>query len=658
MDSSDHVHDHDVFYNGGQSDIETNDSEGEHTSTEPTSHRGHPSNMSRTHSQDRGDDTKMNVQSPPAPTTAIERVADRAISIQSTNTNSFKTILDSAIKESNTITTTYLVDPDVLLPQMKKLYTGGQDRIEIFLKFMADEVEVCPHDNHKRLMEWGSPSNLEFCTQLESYARRIGSTSILKIKSWTKTTRTLFTAFAKIIWPHKSSSVKIKRRCLYGIRLKQDFGDRPSNTPQTPRHTPVHHQRRMSLDSLSSQSTGRSITPRPSGMTNSRRRDQFTPYYDILENNHCYVIRLVLPLMDPRDAKSITFNCNLAKKRLDVSGSYIPGCHIGEEAHTQFRIQTPLLSVIHSPTHTTGWFDLHIPLPTDVKDDETELNITHVSWGIAVYLPRRKTINTVHINFASCFGSVNVAKESPRSSSSTNKTTSSTKSLNHNVSSSTSDNESINENDGIPTRNRSDRKKSSDTPIKTSRRKRNSESINEDGVTPTRNRSGRKKSSDTPIKTSRQKLNTDSTNEDGVTLTRNRSSRRKIDVRSSEGSTTKRKRVHNSSPTKETTDSSTRNVKRSRRLTTNTNTLKDNLIGRTSCIPGQVFGKRYSHRSYEGTIASYDRRRYKEDNKDYDYYQVSIPEDTTVHQFFLSDLLQFGFITEEEFHNIKDEYQC
>ena len=108
MDSSDHVHDPDLSYNEGQSDIATNDSGGEHTSIEPTSHRGHPSNISRTYSQDTGDDTKMNVQLPPAPTTAIERVADRATSIRSTNTNSLKTILGSAIKESNTITSTYL----------------------------------------------------------------------------------------------------------------------------------------------------------------------------------------------------------------------------------------------------------------------------------------------------------------------------------------------------------------------------------------------------------------------------------------------------------------------------------------------------------------------------------------------------------------------
>ena len=165
------------------------------------------------------------------------------------------------------------------------------------------------------------------------------------------------------MWPSKSKYVKTKRRCLFGIRLKQDLGYSPSNTRQASTAFP----RRVSLDSLSSQSTSKSKTPLPPGIKNNRRRDKFTPYYDILENNHCYVIRVVLPLMDEGDAKGITFDCNMAKKSLNVSGSYIPGCHIGHQVIQQFGIQSPLLSVIHSPTHTTGWFDIHIPLPTDVR---------------------------------------------------------------------------------------------------------------------------------------------------------------------------------------------------------------------------------------------------------------------------------------------------
>ena len=298
-----------------------------------------------------GEVTNMIAQPTPLPTTAIERVADRAASVKSTNPNRLRTIIRSAIHDNNTTTTpAYVVDRDVLQPSMKKLYTGGQDRIDIFLRFMTDQVEVCPHDNIKCLTDWGTPTNAEFSKQLN--AQSFGQASVKKCKSWTKTSRILFTAFAQIVWPKKWKLVKTKRRCLFGIRFKEDFGGSPSNTVQTSCPTAVR-PRRISLDSLSSQSTSNTNTPlpRPPGSTNSRRRDKFTPYYDILENNHCYVIRVVLPLMDEKDAKGITFNCNLAKKSLHISGSYIPGCNIGDEAHKQFRIQTPLLSTFHFPIH-------------------------------------------------------------------------------------------------------------------------------------------------------------------------------------------------------------------------------------------------------------------------------------------------------------------
>lgn len=259
--------------------------------------------------------TNMFVQPTPLPTTAIERVADRAASVKSTNPNRLRTIIHSAIHDNNTTTTpAYVVDRDVLQPLMKKLYTGDQDRIDIFLRFMTDQVEVCPHDNIKCLTDWGTPTNAEFSKQLNVYAQSFVQASEKKSKSWTKTSRILFTAFAQIIWPKKWKLVKTKRRCLFGIRLKEDVGGSPSNTAQTSCPTAVR-PRRISLDSLSSQSTSNTNTPLPRtpGSTNSRRRDKFTPYYDILENNHCYVIRVVLPLMDEKDAKGITFNCNLAK---------------------------------------------------------------------------------------------------------------------------------------------------------------------------------------------------------------------------------------------------------------------------------------------------------------------------------------------------------
>ena len=584
--------------------------------------------------------TKTVVQSKSPPSEATERAA----SVRSTSSTKLKQIVGSAVKETNTTTTSkYLVDPVVLLPQLKQVYTGHQDRIDVFLSFMSDEVEVCPHDNVKRLTNWGTPTNAEISTQLCVYAQKYGKASISRVKSWGKTTGSLFEAFASIVWPNRSKFVKTKRRCLYGIRLKQqDLGGSPSNTLQTSSHTPTF-PRRVSLGSVSSQSSSEPKTL-PPGIKNNRRRDKFTPYYDILENNQCYVIRVVLPLLDEADAQGITFDCNFAQKRLNISGSYIPGCHIGDQVRQRFGIHSPLLSVIHSPMHTTGWFDISIPLPTDVKDDEDALNIAHILWGMAIYLPRRKTTGTVAINFSSCFGSVNLTRESTAmtqpldlqsdlmqgvtsltSAQRTSKTTTRGKQSRRSGHNESEDESSTNDLlQGVTSLSSAQRTHKTTTGKEKKRQK---------PVQPRTNKHSAKKRkgiSRVPSKTNDQ----ETSNPDAPAHKRTKHRERESKVISQK-------------PTK---------PRRLRHTTVTTTFTKDDLIGRQCTIAGVHFGKRYSHKRYKGRVVSCERRSDK-DRKEYDYYKVGIEGDTNDHEMSLSDLMKFSIITETEYDDLDDEYQ-
>ena len=634
--------------------------------------------MEHTHEEDTRegilDEGTKNVQPTPPQTTAIERVAERAASVKSTNAQKLRQLIGTAVKETNaTATSKYVVDPVVLLPKLKQLYTGDDDRVDVFISFMSDEVEVCPYDNCKRLVDWGTPTNSAVSQQLRVYAQKYGKASLSLVKAWGKTCRTLFEAFAQIVWPSKSKYVKTKRRCLFGIRLKQDLGHSPSNTRQASTAFP----RRVSLDSLSSQSTSKSKTPLPPGIKNNRRRDKFTPYYDILENNHCYVIRVVLPLMDEGDAKGITFDCNMAKKSLNVSGSYIPGCHIGDQVIQQFGIQSPLLSVIHSPMHTTGWFDIHIPLPTDVKDDESALNIAHVPWGIAIYLPRRKTTGSVAINFSSCFGSVNLMKESteitqlsslwsdslpgealqtpsqtpaqPRSKSKSPSKTRTGKQKkprsNRQLASSSSDDESTsraNKSSAQGTKSRSTSKTST-------RKQKDDESASRStSKTPTRKQKkhpGNRKHVDL-VSSDDEQITSDQ-----AALPKKRAKRKATEKRAKRKATETRAKRKATNP-----KAISQRPTRKRRLK-NARFTKDDVIGHESTIAGSLFGKRYSHKRYAGKVVRYERRMCDKDKKEYDYYLVSVKGDANEILFSLSDLRSYGFITEAEFNDVNDEHQ-
>jgi hypothetical protein len=97
--------------------------------------------------------------------------------------------------------------------------------------------------------------------------------------------------------------------------------------------------------------------------------------------------------------------------------------------------------------------------------------------------------------------------------------------------------------------------------------------------------------------------------------------------------------------------------KRSTRKRSRTGTFtKDDLIGRPALISGTMFGPRYSHKRYKGSVQSY-KRGTKGKLKGYDTYFVQIQGDTNVHDFSLSDLLKFGVITEAEHKCLNDKHQ-
>ena len=302
------------------------------------------------------------------------------------------------------------IDVTKLLPKFTE-YTGRRDKLEFFLKFIAsDQVAVCPLDNARSLKQWGEPKQTSFVSRLQRAAQNSVDPFIFNVQSWGKTTSALFQIFAKVVWPIRGESIKAKYRCLYGLRLKDDS---ESDKEEEEFSSISEHNRRWSMGSNSSSNSeyNRRLSMGPTSSSNSTPTSsstgRFKPTYDILENAYCYIVRIILPLMNPGDAKRISIDSNLAQKLLNVSGSYIPGCSIGNPMSTRFSLRAPLLPLICAPTSTSGWFNLRIALPTDIKDDESSIMFTHSLWGIAVRYPRRKTVGQVAISFASCFGSCN-----------------------------------------------------------------------------------------------------------------------------------------------------------------------------------------------------------------------------------------------------------
>lgn len=81
------------------------------------------------------------------------------------------------------------------------------------------------------------------------------------------------------------------------------------------------------------------------------------------------------------------------------------------------------------------------------------------------------------------------------------------------------------------------------------------------------------------------------------------------------------------------------------------------LIGREVTFDGSLWNDdRYKNKTYHGTVAKLTRPT-RGLSKGYDLYHVKIRGEKTLQKFSLSDLLAFGFITDDEYTSLNNEYQ-
>ena len=324
---------------------------------------------------------------------------------------------------------------------LRDQYTAKQarEKVDIFLQFLLLRTEICPTDRVKDIQQWGRIKQSSFADMLGHFA----SQRDLKCTSWGKTVSRLFEFFAQTIWPKttKKDNVIKKARCLYGLRLTDCSGSdivheanrdrfistrstRGSgyNTPDISLSSPGSSSSISTPDSRSSDYSpystpvhraGNSMTfSYPTRPSKSRRSQMhFEPFYDILENGECYVVRIFTPVMAPDAAGKLQIKTNLAEKKLTITGAYIPGCIIGDQLVQKFGIHKPLISSTCSEVKSCGYMNLEITLPTDIKDDEESMQVAHAMWGLAIHFPRRKQIQDVSLRFTSCFGTCNLDVE-------------------------------------------------------------------------------------------------------------------------------------------------------------------------------------------------------------------------------------------------------
>ena len=317
---------------------------------------------------------------------------------------------------------------------------------DFLLSFLANACELCPSDTVKALTTWGQPHMKVIVAHLEQYAnnREEFHRDQLPIL-WGKSFGAVFNKMKKVIWPntHKKENVPQslkKHRCIYGIRITQQLDsdiedDSPISTPSggsiskqpyTPRTTPTH---RMTIDMTTPHMPTTQCLSFPTPNHKKRARTtslrtvkkhkgfNFEPYYDILHNNHIYVVRVFLPLMKPETVQGIDTKVNMAYRQIVMTGSYFPSTLIGIESAKKASLQQPLLPVVYANKDKCGQFQLTITLPADIKDSEERIQMTHDCWGITITVPRRKICHDAEVQLTTCFGSAKVTSGPPQTSS-------------------------------------------------------------------------------------------------------------------------------------------------------------------------------------------------------------------------------------------------
>ena len=301
-------------------------------------------------------------------------------------------------------------------------YTGNKEALKHILNFFEECIDFCNTDKENSLTTWGTPESKELSRAYQNY---LEEHAISRFASSGKSLCTVFRFVAEILWPqtHKRKKVKdiIKARRLgrklYGLKLRNGTaaktgaierdgtaaktGEIERDLTNNPPPIPTPKKKRATYD------TPTYITP-----TNKRPKrynGTFTPYHDILQNNEIYTVRIILPLMHPDAVRLLSMNINLAMRKCTISGSYWPSTLIGCKSAEVIHLGQPLLPIIYAPPQHNGQFALEIALPSDIKDDVTNINSIHDSWGLLIPIPRRKITQETDINMSSCFGTTKLS---------------------------------------------------------------------------------------------------------------------------------------------------------------------------------------------------------------------------------------------------------
>ena len=295
---------------------------------------------------------------------------------------------------------------------------------------MQHRLEFCSEDKVKSLQRFGEPLNKDMAEAFTQYLEGEGhlTSSDLYDKKWGKPFATIFKHVAKCIWPnaHKRTVFKdiAKDRHLYGIRMKAGVQQRRCHTAtispdKTPTKCTKHNtdDQRDPFATPSPSSSEHSQIPRicskrrepdtthRNRMSIKRRKHGgFTPHYDILHNDHKYVVRVFLPLMKERTAQLLEVKVNLALRTLKIVGNYFPGHLVGKKASQEIKLQQPLIPIIYAPQSCHGNFEMVIRLPSDIKDNVPTIQSIHDCWGLIYVFTRRKITRETTIDLTTCFG--------------------------------------------------------------------------------------------------------------------------------------------------------------------------------------------------------------------------------------------------------------
>ena len=349
---------------------------------------------------------------PPA-TPNASHVKARAMSISNMTKAELLAVINSTTKFVNT-TEPMKLDVDRLHSHLATQYGKKAEKVRILeavLHFFSRKLDICPHDTITKLKAWGQPPLTSLAPALEAHCK-VHFSDIDK-KQWGKTLSTIFGYLTEMIWPRTHQhhvKPKRKHRCLYGIRLRHTVSgqgkDLSITTTCSPEEDPSSTRKRKIDDTTPTSVKALSpfILPPQQVLPKRSTTSPFTPYHDILLNDSIYVVRCILPLMATETAEKLKIKINLLHRKISITGNYLPSNLIGRESSKQILPTQPLLPTIPSGIHTTGYFELDISVPTDIRTDLSNVKLIHDCWGLCFSFPRVKIQHDCDVQLTSCFG--------------------------------------------------------------------------------------------------------------------------------------------------------------------------------------------------------------------------------------------------------------